>query len=76
MTPKEKAEDLYRIMLSNTPNQEFTNARVDLIAKDCALTAVDEIIKVFNPENWGLEMDNAFESIKYWQEVKKEIELL
>ncbi len=73
MTPKEKAEYLYAIMLSNMPNQEFTNARVDLISKDCALTAVDEII-ASNPIAFD-EDDNCIAK-HWWKEVKKEIELL
>jgi hypothetical protein len=71
MTPKEKAKELVEAMAFSCRECDYESK-----AKQCALIAVDEIIKFFNPENWGLEMDTAFESIKYWQEVKKEIELL
>jgi hypothetical protein len=71
MTPKEKAQELL---------DKFKEINEDYIDNyqsiPCALIAVDEIIKVFNPEKWGLEMNTAFESIEYWQKVKKEIELL
>ena len=69
MTPKEKAEELwitYRFALSikNAPLGE----QKDLIAKQCALIAVDEILKV------------AFyatdEMYNYYLEVKQEIEQL
>jgi len=68
MTPKEKAVDIFYKYFEATNNH--------YIAKECALILVDEMIKVFNPENWGLEMDNAFEGLNYWLEVKQEIEKL
>lgn len=71
MTPKEKAMELVDIYFV-LANGLLTFEQV----KQCALIAVDEIIKVFNPENWGLEMDNAFESKEYWEKVKQEIEKL
>ena len=41
-----------------------------IIAKQCALIAVDEIL---NCHIWKF---NSVEPYKYWQEVKKQIELL
>jgi len=76
MTPKEKARlliDRFNHFDESYYHESFKDTD---LGKQCALILVDEMINVFNPENWGLEMDNAFEGLKYWQEVKKEIELL
>ena len=59
MTPKEKAEELVHRMELYTGND---------IAKQCALIAVDEILKRNQPIQ-GHFWD-------YWEQVKKEIELL
>jgi len=78
MTPKEKAKELYFKMHS----QEQI---VSKEAKQCALIAVDEILKSspldpnnaeewLQPEDWFSEANISAE--KYWQEVKKEIENL
>jgi hypothetical protein len=58
MTPKEKAEELFTKFSSNTVHYDA--------AKQCALIAVDEILKVIHTN-----MED-----KYWQEVKQEIEKL
>ena len=56
MTPKEKAKELIDKMLNET----------DLVsAKQCALIAVDEILKT-----------NPYKARNYWHEVKTEIEKL
>jgi hypothetical protein len=59
MTPKEKAEKLYNRMLPKS------GVVFKLQAKQCALVAVDEIIKALGT------VDKM-----YWQEVKQEIEKL
>ena len=59
MTPKEKAEDLYNRMLPKS------GVVFKLQAKQCALVAVDEIIKALGT------VDKM-----YWEEVKQEIEKL
>ena len=60
MTPKEKAEELYKIMYTRHSNIYPSTAI------ECALIAVDEIIKVA-----------YWQSVKdYWKEVKQEIEKL
>ena len=54
-----------------SPNIEKKNA------KQCALIAVDEILEVvkfYERQNGRLLIDNI--RVMYWQEVKKEIELL
>ena len=67
MTPKEKAEELfnkycYAIRTEETDSAYWTNI---IYAKNCALIAVDEILKSPTPKQE-----------KYWQEVKNEINKL
>lgn len=69
MTPKEKAKELLGKFLKNMPSPDSTNALVDVIARECALTAVDEIVKLDALHNLPLTRG-------YWQEVKQEIEKL
>ena len=62
MTPKEKALELYNYYEQLA--RDFTRGvSMKEFAKLCALKAVDEILKLRI-------------AIAYWQEVKKEIELL
>ena len=71
MTPKEKAEDLlynsYENMMYDYIENVFARER---LAKQCALIAVDEIIKYLN----DILVPNPFG--QYWQEVKQEIKNL
>jgi hypothetical protein len=75
MTPKEKAKELvdkYFKLL----NYEFGDLVYSLSDKQphqCALIAVDEIIAQIEP---SVSMDVISARIKYWQEVKQEIEKL
>jgi hypothetical protein len=67
MTPKEKAEELVgKYKLINYDLDDIENH------KECALIAVDEILqyqqKLFEAAYWI--------DLKYWQEVKQEIEKL
>ena len=78
--PKEKAKELVDKFL---PHSNFWDCYNDEPLEEnhavkCALIAVDEILKPFE-----YEQNNKFYSIhpnlyqlKYWQEVKEEIELL
>ena len=70
MTPKEKAEEL----VDKFENYSFMDidARISSFesAKQCALIAVDELIKQER------KTDDYYEIGSYWQEVKQEIELL
>jgi hypothetical protein len=68
MTPKEKAKDLYDsywycLFQSNIEKRNYWS-------KQCALIAVDEILKVASFYN-----DSQAE-VTYWNEVKQEIEKL
>ncbi len=62
MTAKEKAKELLAKMTTNADSLIYKN----LYAKECALIAVDEILKAI-----GFS-DNRF----YWNDVKQEIEKL
>ena len=77
MTPKEKAKklfDKYYIVC-----QEYTEEiQCSIQAKECALIAVDEIIQQWEVidtyiADFGGKLN---QSLKYWQEVKQEIEKL
>ena len=81
MTPKEKAEELVDKFYQTTPNEYFVNEPIGIKgryksweqAKQCALIAVDEILK----EN--LELPDEPETVVrylFWQEVKQKIENL
>ncbi len=63
MTPKEKANELFGKFYSKTG--PFTEA------KECALIAVDEILNALS-----YKVSSNFEEIKYFVEVKQEIEKL
>jgi hypothetical protein len=68
MTPKEKAKELVDKFTQTNGNAFF--------AKECALIAVDEIIKlnVFDcNDEWS---DEDGDTREYWKQVKQEIEKL
>lgn len=67
MTPKEKAKELLDKMLNE---QSFTQELYD--AKQCALIAVDEILKSHYKPFTGV-VPSVYD---YWQGVKQEIEKL
>jgi hypothetical protein len=84
MTPKEKAKELFDKMWLNLPTQYGY-----LYCKQCALIAVDENVKMLKqilnestdiyqslntPKKLCIDLLNPL--LKYWKEVKKEIELL
>lgn len=65
MTPKEKAKDLFDKFFHYASLKEVEFYSNDELAKNCALTAVSELILYSN-----------ILEIYYWKEVKKEIEKL
>ena len=70
LSPKEKADELVlRYLRINNNTKEWFNLH---IAKQCALIAVDKILLILE-FNLDFKMEK---SIKYWQEVKEEIEKL
>ena len=77
MTPKEKAEELVDKFYQTTPNECFVNEPIGIAgrykaweqSKQCALLAVDEVLKICVDSLGLTELD-------YWQDVKEEIEAL
>ena len=67
MTPKEKAMEIFNKMCNSV------DELLPLDVKECALIAVDEIIKSTPCKFDGYYYEQNF---KYWQEVKQEIEKL
>ena len=63
MTPKEKAEELFKQYYSYLKANLMNDKEALEDAKVCALIAVDEIIKYCYKDD-----------IKYWQQVKQEID--
>ena len=82
MTPKEKAKDLVekfkQVELYDSMELTDFDCKIENItsssftAKQCALIAVDEIMKAVGWEEMELGVDRD----NYWQEVKQEIEKL
>ena len=74
MTPKEKAEELF----DKFNNPDRTNYPYSHNAQQCALIAVDEILNEYAHAENHIEdiMGKISIYIKYWQEVKQEIEAL
>jgi hypothetical protein len=74
MTPKEKAMDIFNKMMHDIMyNCQPTLS--EMLAKQCALIAVDEILSVID----GLFTEPYLDSLdekEYWQQVKTEIENL
>ena len=71
MTPKQKAYELYDKFYMAIPSDEM--GLCDEATKQCALIAVDEILKAVNNPDETYLMKH---SVDYWTEVKKEIEAL
>jgi len=77
MTPKEKAKELvdtFRIVLMNEDTDCGNEILCTLIAKQCALIAVDEILDS-TEHLLAYKRPEKF-SAEYWHEVKTEIEKL
>jgi len=69
MTPKEKA-----VVLVNKYLQVY-DGRVSF-AKHCALIAVDEILNNFGQLTDGANFYTSYDAVKFYKEVKQEIEKL
>ena len=75
MTPKEKAKELfskYYNSIEHTLSEEYSPHEM-FVVEQCALIAVDEIIKANPYEVSKTDMDST---IDYWNEVKQEIKKL
>ena len=71
MTPKEKAIELHNKILNVTFDDRDIPGEPTWVSTRCALIAVDEIM--LNEKINHSSLDKTYE---YWEEVKKEIELL
>ena len=79
MTPKEKAKELVDKFYQTTPNESWINQPIGLKeeykaweqSKQCALIAIDELIK--EQTMW---QNGEVNPVLYWQEVKQEINQL
>jgi len=83
MKPKDKAEKLvneYRVMLMQTDTDAGQEILCTSIAKECALILAEERLNELNFTHigYGKEIMQGYQStkVKYWNEVKKEIEKL
>jgi hypothetical protein len=65
MTPEEKAEELVLKYLRVKTHQMFNGWWHKMTAKQCALIAVDELIK-----SWDKDLYENCGASEYWQEVK------
>ncbi len=76
MTPKEKAFELFDKYMQ--PIDELHKYPMCFAtAKQCALIAVDEILQFDNKIHWSYTHDELIEktkTIKFWAEVKQQIE--
>ena len=73
MTPKEKAKEIYTKIF----DKFFSSYETDMIAKECAIIAVNEIIdEIIEIDSQMSETHLLDKNLKYWIEVKKEIENL
>jgi hypothetical protein len=78
-TPKKRAEELINLMaISTSYGTNYTGGDDILMyrniyAKECAIIAVDEVIANIEP---SVSMDVISARIKYWEQVKTEINKL
>ena len=75
MTPKEKAEELVKRYRKEILKGKYRidGFVVEELSEECVLIAVDEIIAQIEP---SVSMDVISARIKYWEQVKQEIEKL
>jgi len=72
-TPKEKAKELfdhYYIIIQNVEGELGQEILVSILAKQCALYAVREVLK----EKWNIDVPGSQDEYYYWEEVEHEIE--
>jgi hypothetical protein len=78
MTPKEKADDLINKYLTSRDDNQWDDVRDVHAAIRCALIAVDEVIEFMEADDF--DSDTCYwanhSQMKYWTEVKQEIEKL
>lgn len=70
MTPKEKAEKIYYKYYQQVTDCSYPEDR----AKECALIAVDEVLRIVNI--WSSLNLQKSSQVIFWEQVKQEIEQL
>lgn len=77
MEPKQQADlmiaEFSLVVLSQVGHKLDVNT-VKAIAKSSARLAIDRIIMVLNPQDFGLEMEKAYDQIDHWKKVKQYID--
>ncbi len=80
MTAKEKAKELYDKVWCEFPSElDEKQFKWDKIAKQCALIAVNEIIEQLKQDTSPSEpefIEGELRGVRYWQQVKNEINKL
>lgn len=74
MTPKQKAKQLIDNMYMEMSDFMITDKVLEVVAKQCALIAVDEVIECCN--EYDEVHENYTTQVDYWKQVKNEIEQL
>jgi hypothetical protein len=72
-TPKEKAKELfdhYHILITAIGGELGQEILVSILAKQCALYAVREVLK----EKWNIDVPGSQDEYYFWEEVEHEIE--
>ncbi len=77
MTPLEKAKELIKTYLNMNDGliQEFIPIPIEA-ARQCALIAVDEIVKEIQCNEFDFQSNVPMSVYTYWKNVKKEIQKL
>ena len=77
MTPQEKAKELIEKFRFGKPISYLEREADEIeFAKQCALIAVNEILRLMPTNNTLKLSDYSYINFKYWQEVRKQIEKL
>jgi hypothetical protein len=76
MTPKEKAQEIYKKYSKGKDEYGWYLCEFDSCAKKCALIAVDELIESHLLLTTTHDVKPSIRCKRYWQEVKQEIEKL
>jgi hypothetical protein len=81
MTPQEKAislVDSYRLILIKSDTDAGEEILCTLLAKECALVAVDEVLNVLPQSEYLEDRDEYYENRErlFWKQVEQEIQKL
>ena len=75
MSPKERAREIVELFWTEVEDNEYVSRKMSYKqAKQCALIAVDEILKNFGTLTEGKQHYAAYSTIQFYEKVKVEIE--